>query len=124
MLVGCAGRDGARVYAGVKMKDGRFAAMPLMRGGEGDDWVTRMIGNSNAPLGVNARLGAPFFPYIVKGDPTYDILKFDPDRDWAALDGGYRRRRSAARSRSDRTSYVVARITFTMYAKTARRGGR
>ena len=77
-----------RVYAGVKMKDGRFAAMPLMRGGEGDDWVTRMIGNSNAPLGVNARLGAPFFPYIVKGDPTYDILKFDPDRDWAALDGG------------------------------------
>ena len=34
------------------------------------------------------RLGAPFFPYIVKGDPTYDILKFDPDRDWAALDGG------------------------------------
>jgi feruloyl esterase len=77
-----------RVYAGVRMKDGRYAAMPLMRGGESDDWVTRMIGTPNAPLGVNARLGAPFLPYIALGDSSYDILKFDPQRDWAALDGG------------------------------------
>src|SRR5262245_52632995 len=32
-----------RVYAGVKTKNGKQAAMPLMRGGE-SDWVTRMIG--------------------------------------------------------------------------------
>jgi feruloyl esterase len=69
------------------MKDGRYAAMPLMRGGE-DDWLARMIGTQNATLGLNARLGAPFFAYIVLGDPSYDIMQFDPERDWAELDGG------------------------------------
>ena len=76
-----------RVYAGVKMKDGRSAAMPLMRGGE-DDWSTRMIGTSERPLGLNAVLGAPFMSYIVKSDPSYDLMSFSPDRDMAALDGG------------------------------------
>jgi feruloyl esterase len=76
-----------RVYAGVKMKDGRFAAMPLMRGGE-SDWAARMIGNASTPRGLNAVLGAPFMSYIAKGDPSYDIMTFDPDRDWAVLDGG------------------------------------
>ena len=32
-----------RAYAGVKTKDGRYAAMPLMRGGE-SDWTARMVG--------------------------------------------------------------------------------
>jgi feruloyl esterase len=76
-----------RVYAGVKTKDGQFAAMPLMRGGE-SDWVTRMIGTPELPNGLNAALGAPFMSYIVKADPKYDIFKFDPERDMAALDGG------------------------------------
>jgi len=76
-----------RVYAGVKTRDGRFAAMPLMRGGEGD-WVTRMIGTREMPLGVNALLGAPFFSHIVKADRSYDVMTFDPDRDMTALAGG------------------------------------
>jgi feruloyl esterase len=76
-----------RVYAGVKTKDGRDAAMPLMRGGE-SDWVARMVGTAEAPRGLNARLGAPFVPYIVKADRSYDIMSFDPERDMAALDSG------------------------------------
>jgi feruloyl esterase len=76
-----------RVYAGVKTKDGKFAAMPLMRGGE-SDWVARMIGTPAQPRGMNAVLGAPFMSYIVKADPRYDIMTFDPERDMAALDGG------------------------------------
>jgi feruloyl esterase len=76
-----------RVYAGVRMGDGRFAAMPLLRGGE-SDWVRRMIGNASMPLGLNALLGAPFMSYIVEADPSYDILSFDPERDMARLDGG------------------------------------
>ncbi|HEX5050020.1 MAG TPA: tannase/feruloyl esterase family alpha/beta hydrolase, partial [Gammaproteobacteria bacterium] len=32
-----------RVYAGVKTRDGQYAAMPIMRGGE-SDWVARMVG--------------------------------------------------------------------------------
>jgi feruloyl esterase len=76
-----------RVYAGVKMKDGKFAAMPLMRGGE-SDWVTRMIGTPELPNGLNAALGAPFVSYIVKADPKYDLFSFDPERDMPALDGG------------------------------------
>jgi len=46
-----------RVYAGVKTRDGQYAAMPLMRGGE-SDWVTRMIGTSAQRLGLNSALGA------------------------------------------------------------------
>ena len=69
------------------MKDGRYAAMPLMRGGE-SDWVARMIGTPQQPRGMNAVLGAPFMASIVKADPKYDFMTFDPDRDWAALDGG------------------------------------
>ena len=74
-------------YAGVRMKDGRYAAMPLMRGGE-SDWVARMVGTPQQPRGVNAVLGAPFMAYIVKADPKYDFMTFDPERDWAELDGG------------------------------------
>jgi len=76
-----------RVYSGVKMRDGRFAAMPLMRGGE-SDWVARMVGTPSRPLGLNALLGAPFMAYIAVGDPSYDFMTFDPDRDWSVLDGG------------------------------------
>ncbi len=76
-----------RVYAGVKTRDGRFAAMPLMRGGE-SDWVTRMIGTPDMPRGLNALLGARFMGYVVKSDAAYDFMQFDPDRDMAALDGG------------------------------------
>jgi len=76
-----------RVYAGVKTKDGKPAAMPLMRGGE-SDWGTRMIGTAAQPNGLNAVLGAPFVSYIVKADPKYDLFTFDPERDMAALDGG------------------------------------
>jgi feruloyl esterase len=76
-----------QIYSGVKMKNGRYAAMPIMRGGE-SDWVSRMVGDANMPRGLNALLGAPFMSYIVKADPTYDIMTFDPERDFAALDGG------------------------------------
>jgi feruloyl esterase len=74
-------------YAGVRMKDGRYAAMPLMRGGEAD-WVARMVGTPQQPRGMNAVLGAPFMASIVKADARYDFMTFDPDRDWAELDGG------------------------------------
>jgi feruloyl esterase len=76
-----------RVYSGVRMRDGRFAAMPLMRGGE-SDWAVRMIGTPNQPRGLNALLGAPFMAFIAVGDPKYDFMTFDPDRDWEVLDGG------------------------------------
>jgi feruloyl esterase len=76
-----------RVYDGVKTKDGQYAAMPLMRGGE-SDWVNRMIGTPQLPRGVNAVLGAPFVTYVVKGDPRYDIMSFDPERDMASLNQG------------------------------------
>lgn len=76
-----------RVYDGVKTKNGQWAAMPLMRGGE-SDWVTRMIGTTQQPLGLNSVLGAPFMSYIVRNDPSYDIMTFDADRDMAALTGG------------------------------------
>lgn len=76
-----------RAYAGVKTKDGRFAAMPLMRGGE-SDWVARMIGTPQAPRGINAVLGAPFVSNIVLANPSYDIMTFDPERDMAALNRG------------------------------------
>ena len=76
-----------RVFDGVKTSGGEWAAMPLMRGGE-SDWVSRMIGTERQPLGLNSVLGAPFMAYIVKSDPKYDVMAFDPDRDFAALDGG------------------------------------
>jgi len=76
-----------KAYAGVKMSDGRFAAMPLMRGGE-SDWVARMIGTPNQPRGVNALLGAPFMAYIAVGDAKYDFMTFAPERDFRVLDGG------------------------------------
>ena len=76
-----------KAYAGVKMNDGRFAAMPLMRGGE-SDWVARMVGTPQQPRGVNALLGAQFMANIAVGDPRYDFMTFDPNRDWKLLDGG------------------------------------
>lgn len=76
-----------RTYSGVRMSDGRFAAMPLMRGGEAD-WVSRMIGTANQPRGMNAVLGAPFMAYIAVGDRSYDFMTFQPDRDFHVLDGG------------------------------------
>jgi len=76
-----------RVCAGVKTKDGQYAAMPLMRGGE-SDWVTRMIGTQAQPLGLNSALGAPFMAFIVKHDAKYDLMTFDPERDMAALRSG------------------------------------
>ena len=74
-------------YRGVRMRDGRFAAMPLMRGGE-SDWVARMVGTPQQPRGVNALLGAPFMAYIAVGDPSYDFMTYEPNRDWGVLDGG------------------------------------
>jgi feruloyl esterase len=76
-----------RAYSGIRMKDGRYAAMPLMRGGE-SDWVARMIGTPQQPRGVNALLGAPFMAYIAVGDPKYDFMTYDPERDFGTLDGG------------------------------------
>jgi feruloyl esterase len=76
-----------RAYSGVRFRDGRYAAMPLMRGGE-SDWVTRMIGTPNQPRGLNAVLAAPFMAYIAVGDRDYDFMTFDPERDFAVLDGG------------------------------------
>jgi feruloyl esterase len=75
-----------RAYSGVRMQDGRYAAMPLMRGGE-SDWVARMIGTPTQPRGVNALLGAPFMAYIAVGDPKYDFMTFEPER-LRVLDGG------------------------------------
>ena len=76
-----------RVYDGVKTKDGRWAAMALMRGGEAD-WVVRMIGTPEVPRGRNSVLGAPFVSHIVKANPAYDIMTYDPDRDLDEISTG------------------------------------
>ncbi len=76
-----------RVYDGVKTKDGRWAAMPLMRGGEAD-WVVRMIGTPEVPRGRNSVLGAPFVSHLVKANPAYDIMSFDADRDLDEINSG------------------------------------
>lgn len=76
-----------RAYSGVRLRDGRYAAMPLMRRGE-SDWAARMIGTPNQPRGLNAVLGAPFMAYIAVGDRDYDFMTFDPEHDLAVLDGG------------------------------------
>ncbi len=68
-----------KVYDGLKGADGKWRAMPLMRGGE-IDWVTRMIGTPEMPRGLNAVLGSPFVSHLVKNDPKYDIMSFDPDK--------------------------------------------
>lgn len=77
-----------RVYDGVKTKDGKYAAMPLMRGGE-SDWARRMIGTPDLPRGINSILAAPVMTYMVKADPTYDLMTFDPERDMASLSTGW-----------------------------------
>jgi hypothetical protein len=64
-----------------------YYGMPLMRGGE-SDWVTRMVGTKEQPRGLNSVLGAPFMSYIVKHDPSYDIMSFDPERDMKTLANG------------------------------------
>ena len=76
-----------KVYAGIKTNNGEYAAMPLMRGGE-SDWVRRMVGTPDLPRGVNAVLGAPVMTYVVKANPAYDVLTFDPERDMPALKSG------------------------------------
>jgi feruloyl esterase len=76
-----------RAYSGVRLRGGRYAAMPLMRGGE-SDWAARMIGTPNQPRGLNAVLGAPFMAFIAVGDRNYDFMTFEPERDFAVLDGG------------------------------------
>jgi feruloyl esterase len=47
-----------------------------------------MIGTKEQPRGLNSVLGAPFMSYIVKSDPAYDIMTFDPERDMKALSSG------------------------------------
>ena len=76
-----------RIYSGAKTRDGRFALIPLMRGGE-SEWELRMIGNAKMPRGVNAVLGGGFVAQVVKHDPAYDLMTFDPERDIPALRSG------------------------------------
>lgn len=73
-----------QIYSGTKTRDGRFAMIPLLRGSE-SDWESRMIGTSQMPRGLNALLGAPFVAFVVKHDPAYDVMTFDPGRDIAAI---------------------------------------
>ncbi len=75
------------VYNGAKAPDGGYALIPLLRGAE-REWVVRMIGTRHLPRGLNAVLGAPFLAHIVKHDPAYDVLSFDPSRDMVELYGG------------------------------------
>jgi feruloyl esterase len=75
------------VYTGAKARDGRFAMFPLMRGGE-SEWVVRMIGTRTLPRGINALLGAPFVAHLVRHDPAYDFMTFDPERDLEDLRDG------------------------------------
>jgi len=76
-----------RIYSGTKTRDGRFAMIPLLRGGE-SQWELRMIGNAKMPRGVNAVLGASFVAHVVKHDPSYDPMTFDPERDIAPMGTG------------------------------------
>ena len=77
-----------KVYDGLKGADGKWRAMPLMRGGEGD-WVTRMIGTPEMPRGLNAVLGSPFVSHLVKNDQQYDIMSFDVDQGKADIEKSF-----------------------------------
>jgi feruloyl esterase len=76
------------MYRGVTRSDGRLVAAPLLRGGE-PDWLIRSVGTPQLPVGLNARLGAPFISYLVKQNPAYDLFKFDPAKDMAELDASF-----------------------------------
>lgn len=76
------------VYSGVKGPDGKWLAMPLMPGGE-SDWVDRSIGTPEMPKGRNAVLGAPFVSHLVKADPDYDLMSFDPAKGVAEIEASH-----------------------------------
>lgn len=73
------------MYRGLERNDGRLVAAPLLRGGE-PDWLMRSVGTPQLPVGLNARLGAPFISHLVKQRPDYDLFTFDPVKDVAELD--------------------------------------
>lgn len=77
-----------KVYAGLKSADGKWLAMPLMPGGE-SDWVERSIGTKDLPRGRNAALGAPFVSHLVKADPKYDLMSFDPAKGVAEIEASF-----------------------------------
>ena len=92
-----------RAYSGVRMGDGRFAAMPLMRGGE-SDWVARMIGTSNQPRGDERGARRAVHGQHRVGDPKYDFMTFDPERDSACSTAASPRPRCTSRTRISRRS--------------------
>ena len=85
-----AGRDGA---PGVRRRedqgrqvcgDATHARWREQDSGSAPSWWA----HPEQPRGVNAVLGAPVMAYVVKADPAYDVLTFNPERDMGALTGG------------------------------------
>jgi feruloyl esterase len=72
-------------YAGYTTRAGKIAAFPLMRGSE-LDWIGRSVGDAQNPLGGNMATGARGLQYFVYADPDYDVMKWDPEKDFPAAE--------------------------------------
>jgi feruloyl esterase len=66
------------LYRGYRTSDGEVIAEGITHGSE-PDWTIRSVGVPAFPLGLNAVLGAPFFSYMVKLDPTFSLFDVDVD---------------------------------------------
>ena len=73
-------------YRGYVNKAGRTAAFPLMRGSE-LDWLGRSVGNAQNPLGANMATGARGIQYFIYADPDYAIDGWNPETDFATVEG-------------------------------------
>jgi tannase/feruloyl esterase len=69
-----------KMYRGRRTPDGELIAEGITHGSE-PDWALRSVGNPAIPLGLNAVLGSPFFSYMVKLDPTFNLFDIDVDDD-------------------------------------------
>jgi feruloyl esterase len=68
------------LYRGHRTPDGEMIAEGITHGSE-PDWTLRSVGVPAFPLGLNAVLGSPFFSYMVKLDPAFNLFDVDVDRD-------------------------------------------
>jgi len=69
-----------KMYGGHRTPEGEVIAEGITHGAE-PDWTLRSVGVPAFPLGLYASLGAPFFSYMVKLDPTFSLFDVDVDAD-------------------------------------------
>lgn len=86
-----------KMYGGHRTPDGEVIAEGLTHGSE-PDWTIRSVGVPAFPLGLNAVLGAPFFSYMVKLDPTFSLFDVDVDSDLGEVKSAFATREIEATS--------------------------